>query len=139
MKFYDKSKAEICETWQAKVLAGTTGLERAVFVRMFVKAYRDDIKPLLRAVGIVDIRPPQIIGYARIAPSGRVIANVLEKSGGSRIHILYNSQARMRADFGRVADRLKLNDFDRIEMFDMLADFVVADLRVDAHGRRLAS
>lgn len=139
MIFADKSAAQIREMWQAKVLVGTTGLERAILIRMFVKAYRDDIKPLLRAIGIAGLKPPQIFSHAKIAPSGKVIADVLEKNGGVRTHILYDSQARMRADFGRLADRLKLDDISRVELFDMLQRFVVADLRIDAHGRRLAS
>lgn len=139
--FLSKEAAELREMWQSRILVACDGLERAVVVRMFVSAYKDAIRVLLAATfpGFRDLKPPQIVGHAKIAPSGRVIADVLEKNGGIRTHILFDSQDQMRARFGFIADKLKLNDFDRIEFFTMLQKWVVADLRVDPHGRKLAS
>ena len=139
--FLSKEAGEVRELWQSRVLAGTSGMQRAILVRMFVKAYKDAIKILLAVTfpGFRDLGLPQIVGHAKIAPSGRVIADVLEKSRRIRTHILYDSQDAMRTDFAMLADRLKLDDFDRMELFTMLQGWVVADLRVGADGRRLAS
>ena len=139
--FFSKPAAEMRDMWQSRVLVAAEPLQRAIIVRMFVAAYKDAIKVLLAATfpGFRDLGLPQVIGHAKIAPSGRVIADVLEKNQRVRTHILYDSQDAMRADFGRLADKLKLDDFDRIELFTMLQRWVVADLRVDPLGRRLAS
>lgn len=139
--FISKEAGEVREMWQSRVLAGTDGLERAILVRMFVKAYKDAIKILLAVTfpGFRDLGLPQIVGHANVAPSGRIVADVLQKNRRVRTHILYESQDAMRAAFGRLADKLKLNDFDRVELFAMLQGWVAADLRIDPHGRRLAS
>lgn len=139
--FLSKKAGELREMWQSRMLVACDGLERAILVRMFIKAYKDAIKILLAATfpGFRDLGLPQIIGHAKIAPSGRVIAEVLEKNRSIRTHILFETQEQMRARFAHIADRIKLNDFDRIELFTMLQGFVVADLRVDHRGERLAS
>lgn len=141
--FLSKEAAELRDMWQSRVLVAAKGEgpQFAILIRMFVAAYGDAIKILLAATfpGFRDLRPPQIVGHAAIAPSGRIIADVLEKSRRVRTHILYDNQDAMRADFGRLADKLKLNDFDRIELFDMLKRWLVRDYRIDAHGRKLAS
>ncbi len=139
--FFSKEAVEVRDMWQSRALYAAEGLQRAILVRVFVKAYKDAIKVLLATTfpGFKDLQPPQIVGHAKVMPSGKIVADVLEKSGRIRTHILYDSPDSMRADFGRLADRLKLNDFDRAEMFQMLQGWVVADLRIDPYGRRLAS
>lgn len=139
--FFSKEAAELRDMWQSRVLTSSEGVQRAIITRMFIHAYKDAVKTLFRATfpGFRDLTLPQIVGLARVEPSGRVTADVWEKTGRRCFKILYDSQDAMRADFGRLADKIKLNDFDRIELFQMLQGFVVADMRVDPYGKRLAS
>jgi hypothetical protein len=51
--------------------------------------------------------------------------------GTEKWEVLYRNEVALRNDFRQLADRLKLNDADRIELFAAVKNWVVADRRLD--------
>lgn len=141
--FFSKEAAEIRDMWQSRLLRATKGkgdLFQTVLV-VFAKEYPAAMQILLRVsfANFIDITLPTITGYATIEPNGKITAQVMTKSRRKARWIIWESEQAMRTEFGRVADKLKLDDADRIEMFGVLKKWIVADKRIDAFGRKLAS
>lgn len=139
--FANKSGEEIANCWQARALREADFKLRRVLICMFMHDYKDAIKILLRATfpGFVDISRPLILGYAKIMPSGHVVAKVLDYDGREAAVPLYDSEGLFLYEARKVADKLKLADADRKAMFDVLQRWIAADARYGRHGERLAS
>lgn len=129
---------ELRDTWQVRALVQSKN-EHVGFVLLSVlgDAYgdpRDDRLALFLKVafpGFKGINPPALCSSGKIGKSGQIVADVAYKHGRVRNVVLYASETALRDDFRRLADQLKLNDFDRIEMFKCVQKWVVADTRLD--------
>lgn len=133
------------DSWEGRVLKAATGLRFAVLHAIIVAEYPQALPFLLRSVfpGFIDIKLPQLFGYARIERSGAVTCLITrtraELAGAAprdRVPI-YASNDEMCADMRRLADRLKLSDADRTEMFELIQKWVAEDLRIGPEGQVL--
>lgn len=127
---------DLRETWQARVIAETTGRARAVVLVVLSMSYANAMKTLLRVLGYADITRPFLSSGATIQLSGRLVCDVTEKSGLVSPAVVYESTDEMNREMRDLTDRLKFTDAERLEFTAALQHWVVADLRVDHLGVR---
>ncbi len=98
--------------------------------------YDEAMPALLRIVfpGFRSIGAPFLCSAARIAKTGHVMADMISKDGQRvKNQALFRSTKGMEREFRGFADRLELADDERIEMFEAIKRWVVADYRLDPH------
>ncbi len=125
-------------SWQCRALAGTEGKLQAIVMSVLAHNY-DEAMPVLMQfafpgfqVGREPIRHAIICSAARIDKAGRVVADVVSRSGlKTKDFVLFESELQMQGVFRRLADMMKLDDHHRIEMFHAVQRWVVADRRLD--------
>jgi hypothetical protein len=122
-------------SWQGRALTEIRGPARAVLLSVLAHTL-DTALPTLCAVVFPDfdgsIEPPYLTSAAKIDKSGAVVADVCDRDGViHKDQVIFLNELQMRDAFRRFADRLKLNDEDRIEMFKYAQAWVVADRRLD--------
>ena len=126
---------ELRETWQAKALAHTQySYFGRVVLSVLAHNYDDAMPVLLSAVwpGFRSLNPPFLGSAGRVAKSGAVVADVVRDGGIIEKQVrIFRSLDRLKGAFRRLADQLKLNDADRVEMFSAVRRWVVADTRLD--------
>jgi len=122
-------------SWQARVLLGTTGPARMVVMSMLAHTYDEAVFMLCAAV-FPDfdgsLRPPFLTTAAKVDKAGCIVADMVDATGV--IHkdtVLFPDEISLRDAFRKLADRLKLSDTDRIELFKCAQAWVVADRRLD--------
>jgi len=127
------------DTWQARVLAESSGKTRAVVLIVLTMAYSNTIQVLLRVVfpGFRDIQKPFFASGACILLNGKIACEIMEKSGIQHPVVVYESTDELNRDMRDLADRLKLTDPERLEFTAAIQKWVVADQRVDHLGRKL--
>lgn len=141
----ERHAQDLRRTWQARALAETTDKTRAVLRAILFHSYAGAMPILLRVVfGSTPLAhvacTPAFVGTAHIDRGGRVICNVANRYRQLVPDVVvYQSQENLIWTFRTVADELKLPDHDRIEMIEAVKRWVVADLRIDHLGRKLAS
>lgn len=121
-------------SWQAKVLEATGGHLGAVVLSVLAHTYDDAMPTLLRLVfpGFTSIAAPFYCSAAKVDKAGRVVADVVTRGGQIvKDAKVFDSEVQMRDAFRLLADRLKLSDADRIELFKCAQRWVVADRRLD--------
>lgn len=129
---------DIRSTWQARVLlaaqAKGEGVIAAVALSVLSHNYDDAMLPMLQILfpGFQSIQAPFLCSCGRVDKSGAIVADLVERTGKiTRNYRFYRDEIALRDDFRRLADELKLNDADRIEMFGAVKRWVVADRRLD--------
>lgn len=125
---------DLRDLWQARALALATGKTAAVLLSVLAHNYDDAMPVLLRVVfpGFTSITAPFFCSAARIAKTGDIVADCVNRDGSiTKQAVVYRSQAEMRDEFRRLADRLKLADAERTELFKCAQRWVVADTRLD--------
>jgi hypothetical protein len=121
-------------SWQAKVLIVTDGKRLGMVVLSMLAHTYDEAMPTLLAIcfGLTSIKAPFLCSAAKIDKSGRVVTDMVTDYGEiEKDHVLFPNEIAMRDTFRRLADRLKLSDLDRIELFKCVQRWVVADRRLD--------
>lgn len=137
---FSKEAAEVRDMWQCRALAASSGKLRAVLTVVLAKEYHDAFAVLWRVTfGIQDVPSTFICGYARVFPSGRVVADVMGRDGEKRATKIYDRKEDFTFAMRRLADKLKLKDAERHEFFTIVSKWIVADMRVGVNGERLAS
>jgi hypothetical protein len=131
----DRLAFDLRATWQARVLEGTTGPARMVVMSVLAHVYDEAIFTLCAAI-FADfdgsLRPPFLTSAAKIDKAGRIVADMVDERG--HVHkntVLFPDEIALRDAFRKLADRLKLSDTDRIELFNCAQRWVVADRRLD--------
>lgn len=126
---------DLAETWQARALVHTQRQHiGAVLLSVLAHNYDDAMPVLLRVAfpGFQSIKPPFLCSAAKVAKSGHIVAGVINTDGSiTKQRAIYRSEGCLRDDFRRLADRLKLSDRERNEMFGCVRRWVVADTRLD--------
>lgn len=119
--------------WRAKALAASKGKMAAVVMSVLAHNFDDQMLPLLRFVfpGFQSVAAPFICTAARISRQGRVYADIRQKSGMVTREVLFETEADLQTAFRKLADRLKLSDADRIQMFAAVKRWIVCDYRID--------
>lgn len=121
-------------SWQARALAAAKGQTAMVLLSVLSHTYDDALLVLLPLVfpGYIEPALPCLASAGRVAKTGAVVADVIRPD-----HVLvkdvpiYRTELALRDDFRKLADRLKLDDADRIELFKCVQRWVVADRRLD--------
>lgn len=137
--FASKVAEEIRDLWQARILNMARGILQRVFIAAFANEYKDAMRALIYAIGGKDIALPTLCGYATISPGGRLICDELDSNGSKRKIAIYETEGIMLYEARKLADKLKLSDADRKEMFVILQKWIARDMRIGAFGQRLAS
>lgn len=126
---------ELCQTWQGRALAHTVdSYFFCVVLSVLAHNYDDAMPVLLRAVfpGFRSIRPPFLGSAGRVAKSGAVVAKVVRDGGVIEPRVvIFRNLDRCKGAFRRLADKLKLSDAERVELFTAVRRWVVADERLD--------
>jgi hypothetical protein len=125
---------DLRDTWQGRTLAAATGKTAAVLLSVLAHSYDDAMLPLLQVVfpGFTSIAAPFFCTAGKVAKSGHITADMVTKTGKVIKNFpVYISEIELRDDFRRLADRLKLSDADRVELFGAVKRWVVADRRLD--------
>lgn len=129
---------DLRSSWQARALAGTQDKLQAVVMSVLAHNY-DEAMPVLMQVafpgfrvGATPISHAIYCSAARIDKSGRVVADMVSRTGRKiKNSIVFMSELDMQNAFRRLADMMKLDDHERIEMFHAVQRWVVADRRLD--------
>lgn len=127
---------DLRNTWQARCIAESKGKTRAVMLIVLSMSYTNAVPTLLRVLGYRDINRPFLSSGATINWNGKLICDVTEKSGIVAPAVVYDSTDELSRDMRDLADRLKLNDNERVEMTKAIQHWVVADMRVDHLGQK---
>lgn len=137
---------DLRETWQCKALAdalydaGISGIVRprhklgmcmlSVVSHSFDEAMEVILRvafPTFEAVGT-----PFLCTAAKIAKTGHVMADMIAKDGRKyKNQVLFRSTRQMEKDLRHLADRMSLNDADRVDLFNAAKRWVVCDFRLD--------
>jgi hypothetical protein len=129
-----KHAQELRDMWQARALAEARGRTAAVLLSVLAHNYDEVMPTLLRVVfpGFSSITAPFLTSAGRVSKTGAIVADVVDRHGKiTKRSPLYPSEFALRDDFRRLADRLKLSDADRMEMFEAIKRWVVCDYRLD--------
>jgi len=121
-------------SWQARVLAAVGGHMGAVVTSVLAHNFDEAMPTLLRLVfpGFTSIAAPFYCTAAKIAKSGHIVADAVTRDGRIvKDAKVFENELQMRDAFRKLADHLKLNDADRIELFKCVQRWVVADRRLD--------
>lgn len=120
-------------SWQGCALIATMGQHVGMVVMSVLDHTFHEAMPVwLEMAGLAEPPLPCLVSAARISKSGTVVADVIDRMGFHiRDAVIYRSELLLRDDFRKLADRLKLSDPDRIELFKCVQRWVVADRRLD--------
>lgn len=136
-----KHAQELRDTWQCRCLVEAKGKLAAVMLSVLMHSHTQAMPVLLRVAfpGFRDINTPFISSAATIVKSGKVVADITS----SRLlppqrTVIYESEADLVRDFRTLADRLKLSDKDRVDLTEAVKRWVVADLRINHLGEKIA-
>ena len=132
---------ELRQMWQSRALRESNGKLQRVMMVVLSYEYSSAMPILLKATfpGFTDIQRPFLCSYATIVQSGKIVAEMIDIDGSKKAVAVYDSKDKFLADVRSLADKLKLDDLEREEMFSALQRWVVKDMRVGPHGERLAS
>ncbi len=121
-------------SWQARALAEAKGQTGMVLLSVLSHTYDDALVVLLPIVfpGFVEPSLPVLASCGKVDKTGAVVADVIGRDHVvAKDAVIYPSETALQNDFRRLADRLKLNDEDRIELFKCVQRWMVADRRLD--------
>lgn len=131
---------DLRDTWQARCLAEAKGKTAAVVLIILCMSYTTAIKTLLRVVfDIRDIPRPFFASGAEVQLSGKLVCDIVERSGLTHPVVVYESLDDLNREMRDLAERLKLSDAERLEFTAAIKRWVVADHRVDHLGRRVVN
>jgi hypothetical protein len=142
MKSLAKKHAdEIRQMWQSRALRESAGKLRKVLIIALAKEYPAAFVTLMKVTfpGFVDLELPMFLSYAHIALDGSIICEWMNKAKIRRPVRVYPDENAFIYETRKLADGLKLDDKDRVEMFTVLQKWVASDRRVGVLGQRLAS
>lgn len=141
MNLAKKHADEIRQMWQSRALHASTGKMRKVLITALAKEYPGAMVTLMKVTfpGFVDFDLPIFLSYAHICRFGTIVCEMMEKHGVRRTVCVYRSENAFIYDMRKLADKLKLDDKDRVEMFTVLQKWVASDRRVGVMGHKLAS
>jgi hypothetical protein len=125
---FQQLETELRESWRGRVLA-----ECKTSLSIMAHNYAGAILTLCQCVwpGFVGLESG-FVSAGKIDKSGRVVADYGNKKGTiTKDRVVYRSDVHYRDDMRRLADRLKLNDQDRLEFFTCVKRWLVADRRLD--------
>jgi hypothetical protein len=121
-------------SWQARVLLGSQEKMHRIVMSVLAHNFPEAMTTLLCIAypGFTSIQAPFYCTAAKISKAGRVVADLVQRDGAIvKDAEVFMGEMVMQHEFRWLADRLKLNDADRIELFKCAQRWVVADRRLD--------
>lgn len=129
---------ELRASWQGRALALTVDgghYQLAIALLSLLADNYDDTMPFLLAAvfdGCLGIRAPFYCSNPKIDKRGRIVADMITKFGKRQKNsVIFDSEKQMQDIFRKLADRLKLDDAERIDLFIAVRFWVKADMRLD--------
>src|SRR5262245_50801010 len=122
------------DSWQCRALLMADGRCFSVLLSVLAHTLDEAMAVLLPVAfpGFTSIGAPFLCTAGKVSKSGGIVANMVDFDGCIvRDFARYRDEQEMRDEFRRLADRLKLSDDDRMEMFKCVQRWVVADRRLD--------
>lgn len=119
--------------WRLRILRAARGKLSAVALSVIAHNYDDQLLPLLQLTfpGFTTIAAPFLCTAARISRQGKVYADIRQKSGMVTREVLFETETELQDAFRKLADKLKLPDRHRVEMFAAVKRWIVCDYRID--------
>lgn len=121
--------------WQVRALIETKDKWVGAILLSVLAHNYDDAMPVLMRVafpGFTSIKPPFLCSSGKIDKGGHIVADVVRSCGTIvKNRPLCASTAALQDLFRFLADRLKLTDAERKELFIAVQRWVVADTRLD--------
>ena len=134
---------ELRDLWQGRLLrralmsdAGVIrprSLTGAAILSVIAQSYGGGIDTLLRVLfdDYRGVGNPALTSSAKIDKSGRVCADGISRFGEKMLMVpIFGDTRTMEGEFRRVADKARLSDAERVEFFDAVKLWVVADYRL---------
>jgi hypothetical protein len=122
--------------WEAKVLLGADKRLARVAMSIISHYWGDDATRLKALFGLVwpgftGIKTPFLASCGRILRDGTVRADVVTDDGHGIVRNLklFDTLTDLQSAFRRIADRLKLNDADRVDLFAAIQNWITVDYR----------
>jgi hypothetical protein len=144
--FAQMDKHQLAATWQVRCLRAAQGKFASVMLTIFFFNYYEQAQYLLwSAYGRNrDIAFPFHTGGATIVNSGQVVCDLNEGRLGERFKVrrnvkVFDTEGELIREFRNLADELKLDDPDRVAMTEAVKKWIVADMRINYLGQRIAS
>lgn len=134
-------ETELRAMWQSRILKATEHRMHAVVLSMLSHSYRDAMSVLLKVTypGIAALTLPMLCSCGKVQKNGVVTADVRTKANElERNVVFFQSVDDLQARFRLLADRLKLSDADRVELFGMVQRWIVCDFRKGPNGEDLS-
>ena len=135
---HERHAQELRESWQARMLVYTQRREIGAVVLSILAHYYDaeKLELLLKIIypGFHSIKAPFICSAAKVAKNGTVVADALMSDDDEFVTkdvVIFRSLDNMKGQLRRLADKMKLDDTDRLEFFTLARAWVVADRRLD--------
>ena len=131
-----KHADELRLMWQSRALAASEGKLHRVLTVVLAYEYAAAMPILMRVTfpGFTDLERPFLSSYATIMPNGKVVCEMVDKDGSKKTVAIYDSKDKYVYDMRQLADKLKLSDEERAEMFAVLSRWIVKDMRVGPRG-----
>ena len=134
------SAEELRLSWQGRALyfARENPQLGSALLSMMADNFDDTMPFLLAAVfdGVIGIATPFYCSSPKIDKRGRITAFMVTKYGQKRAHVIFDDEVQMQDIFRKLADRLKLTDADRLDLFACVRHWVKADMRLDPNMDR---
>jgi len=136
---------ELRETWQGRLMRAVPfdvqfghvkpgNKMAAVVLSVLAQSYEAGMWPLMVVTfeQFTSILPPFFTTCGKISLKGKIYADMTTKSidAVERV-IVFHSEKDMQTEFRKLADKLKLNDDDRRELFGAVKRWIVCDYRID--------
>lgn len=129
---------ELRGTWQSRALAATRRRPMGAVVLSVLAHNYDEgtaLHDLLCATfpGFESIQAPFICTAAKIDKRGRIVADMVMPNMPviAKDCVIFRNTRHLEREFRALADRLKFNDADRVDMINAAKRWVVADRRLD--------
>lgn len=130
--------ARLRETWQCRALEAAKGVPRLVLMSVLIAEYPTALPTVMRVLGISDDDLlPALLGYAQIDKAGQIICLGVDRHRSRKWVKVYDNEEKLKYDFRKLADKIKLNDAERAKMFELIQKWVAQDLRYDHEGRKV--
>lgn len=133
---------ELRTSWQGRaiMMAELKSIQlKTALISLFADNYDDTLPFLLAACfGDWSVRAPFYCSNPKINKRGCIVADLIMPDGGKlKDAVIFNGEMQMQDVFRKLADRLKLSDAERIDLFIAVRHWVKADQRLDpAFDRR---
>lgn len=121
-------------SWQCRVLDAARFQLGAIVLSMLAHSWPDHVTFMCQAVFGDDYKviPPFLKSCGKITRGGRIVADLIDKDEQLMLYAhMFRSEAEMEAEFRNLADQLKLDDAERIQLFVMARKWLVADFRIN--------